>query len=262
MIYSNWGPFMHDYVYAMDKLINEKPSNQTDRNNKIQKLFEKTIAKVEIHGDDGFIEAIKGCLHSLCEIKPGRTALRKWLKLSKEKEIPLFIVNGNRTTYLEKIIIISEECFSKGGNYYSTFKKDESSLSVYQKGQVSFKPLYITLGHEIIQMIHDLIKKPDQNESDQRNCLVGMNNKEDQHSICGVNLPIYNIGQQHGLYLGKLDVLCENALLLAARLPARISPYVLQKSEGTKIDIKEDEFENYKNDYYEWLNKNLFEFIK
>lgn len=73
MIYLEMSPFMQDYISMMDKLITEKPSSEMDRNKKIQELFDRTIGKVEIRGEEKFIESMKGCLHSLCEIKPGRT---------------------------------------------------------------------------------------------------------------------------------------------------------------------------------------------
>ncbi len=266
-------PFMQAYAATMDRLITEKP---IDRMDKIQALFEKVIGKVEINMDEQQVEQVRGCLHSLCELKPGRVLLKAWLRLSEEKQVPLVISKGNRTEYGDRspdpkeIIYVSEEdllCLSR----YTTFKTGEPSYSyvdnytLYQEGELALKPLYIALGHEILHMVHDLKEKHIHlvDWRNETNCLKGVTNPEEFHTILGVNLKLFSSAWQRGLPIEKEDVLSENALLLAARLPARISHGRLNRSEQIAMErkIEEGGFENYKSEYYDWLNKNLFELL-
>lgn len=268
-------PFMRDYNAMMDRLITEEPK---DRRHKIQELYARVVRHVEMIGDEFFIERMQDCLLSLCNIKPGRTLIRAWLRLSEEKQVPLVLAEGQRTEYGDrsenpKEIVYVSKADLLSDTVYSTFKSEEPSYTeitrqgicyrLYQEGKLVKKPLFITLGHEILHMIHDLKERHIHiaDDHDETFCLKGMTNREENHTIIGVNLKLYLLAKQKGISLNKEDFLCETALLLAARLPARISHGFLKRSEQTATDVSvsEEEFEGYKREFYEWLNKNLFE---
>ncbi len=264
---------MQAYMGVMDRLITEKPIDRTD---KIRALFEKVIAKVAIDVDEQHVEQVRRCFYSLCELKPGRALLKAWMRLSEEKQVPLVIAKGPRTEYGDRnpdpkeIVYISDDELVSLSRY-TTFKSGEPSYShvdhytLYQEGELVLKPLYITLGHEILHMIHDLKEKHIHliDWRNERNCLKSTTNPEEFHTILGVNLKLFSSVRQKSALMEKEDVLSENALLLAARLPARISHSRLNRSAqvATERKIEEGEFENYKSEYYDWLNKNLFELI-
>lgn len=267
-------PLMREYTAAMDRLIIEKPK---DRSHQIQTLFNRVAEKIALQVEEQYAEKVREALRSLCELKPGRVLLKTWLKLSEEKQVPLVFSQGKYTEYGDRsenpkaIIYLSKDDLLFPTRY-STFKSGEPSYldvssygetyRVYQEGESVLKPFYVTLGHEIIHMIHDLKEKHIHlSVNDEMHCLKGMTNPEENHTISGVNLKLYLLAKQKNTPLKKEDFLCENALLLAARLPVRISHGLLKRSEQipAEVKIEECDFEDYKNEYYDWLNKNLLE---
>lgn len=243
---------MH-YRSLMDKLIYEKEGSQSCQiEQKIEKSKELSKNLFSIEGDEKFTQLFNEQIVELCQLKPGRKLIKY---LSKSSDIKIVVKNGSTSEQGGGVITIDPQLDGK----YNARVADSYVLSK--------KPLKVTIAHELIHELHqrcNWLLYMSNSHSDIngifRNRVMGeMDDIEEQQTILG--LTYRNFFDAYTVKFNpakKIDVICENAFLLALNLPPRVD-HRGGESRLSPLDEKwsENQKENNFDFYYQWLDEIL-----
>lgn len=242
------------YKNLMDSLTVERQVNSI--NVKINKqLIECDFFTIE--GDETFKENIKKCIEDLVKIKPGRKLFKELLKVNQ----------AISKYYKDPIILIKQDtsCRHDQNTIYFTFDEENPRYNAIMGTEniTAEKPIMVRFAHELIHELHDrheLERRCENFEktkdiftyspvdySSEIQPMPGMDTFEEQHTISGINIPLFIKKNK----LDKCDVLCENAFLMALRLPPRIDHRAAKDYPFKKNNIRDYGF------YYDWMEKAL-----
>lgn len=278
----NTKDYTEEYTKNFNQLITQ---TDKDRSHKIDKIISNLIDKniFEINGDDDFKKRIYNDIRVLLQVKPGRFLFKELIKsveFYSEDKSPIKIKSGKKSFHNDdgSIEINSNESEDR---YYN-------ALSGSNTVKCS-RPTAITLAHELIHHLHkrdrdlqeiaeeyarlkqkkpisvpDFIKDvkiyPKFNFKEMSCPFEGFENQiifkgldtlEEEHTILGVNFPRFLQKKT----INKLDVLCENAFLVAFNLLPRIDH---QDAGNTVIDDAQTNQPDLFS-YYGWLSQKINE---
>jgi len=278
----NANDYIEEYTKNFNCLIIQ---TEKDRSHKINKIISNLINKniFEINGDDAFKERIYSDIRALLQVKPGRVLFKELIKsveFFSEDKSPIKIKSGKKSFHSDDGIIEINSTDSEERYYNALSGSNTVKCS---------RPTAITLAHELIHHLHkrerdlqelaeeyarlkqkkpicvpDFIKDveiyPNFNFKDMsvtfegfesHIIFKGLDTLEEEHTILGVNFPRFLQKKK----LNKLDVLCENAFLVAFNLLPRIDH---QDAANTVIDDAQTNQPDLFS-YYGWLSQKINE---
>lgn len=254
---------MAQYRSLMNSLIHEKPGGDiNDKRDRTMALAMKIllIGYPSDERDEEFEIDIKNRIKELCNLKVGRKLIKALAKILEAPKIQGKHIHPYipiRLAYMDDSIgYIGQD------EYCSQYKYAELTKASRFKFQYRVMkdnspyiskeyPLLIALAHELIHALHHYSASPifDLDNDPDQLLLESMTDPEEQHTITGYN---YHLFSKKGKFLNKVDVICENAFLLALGLPARTS-----HAEALGLSDLEGEIPNVEESYYEWLETQL-----
>lgn len=255
-------PEVMEYKSLMNKLIHEgKEARVIEQKIETAKELSKSLFSIE--GSVEFTQLFNDKVVKLCELKPGRKLI-KHLSRSLSSN-PLW----------EKILVREgEESKAKANEIYICIKNKENYYNALIDGSyvLSKRPLMVKIAHELIHTLHDLTmplfsEKLIKTKLSMQGILKNMHTPEEMDTILGIAPYISDdeIGdrQNRGTDLPKykelkksIDVMCENAFLLALNLPPRVDHF---GGDPSLPSLDEQWSENQKGKnfdfYYQWLDE-------
>lgn len=266
--YSFCCPEVMEYKNQMNKLIHEgKQAGLIEQKIETAKELSKCLFSIE--GSVEFIQLFNQQIAGLCELKPGR-------KLIKH------LSQGLSSNLLYKKIIVKEggESFAFANEIYVDTRNEEKEgkYNAFANGSyvISKRPLMVTIAHELIHNLHNLktsslpfLSERVMKRHISEGVLRNMDNLEELDTILGITPTPYISDDETGErcirgtdlpkvreFKKSIDVMCENAFLLALNLPPRVDHRTYNPSLPT-LDKKWSENQKEKNFdfYYQWLDE-------
>lgn len=233
-IYEN---LMHQVVYE-DKSVSEE---RIAEEKKLLAIIAKKI--IQIEGNAQFKSALHKQIDELVTLKPGRILIRA---IADHLQNIRIRPHGEATTFSSRYGYIEI-------HLNNTFYETLNSSSEYCTFE---KPAFVLLAHELIHVLHHAID-PDgffMCIETKKNIVNEMDNLEEQHTIAGFNPILFSQKEK----IKKIDVLCENAFLIALGLPPRINHRLINaKKIYKKIQEDSDFYKDPKNSFFPWVEKEL-----
>jgi hypothetical protein len=221
------------FTRAFHGLINEKNSSAVAREEKKQKIMLLAKQIFLIEGDEDFKNRTIRYIEEISAIKPGR----KLISALATFENQIRVVPGEDFEHCGLIITINnQQTFA-----YATANDED-------KPAVATKPAWINFAHELVHQLHYF--KDTENKSSfasRQNILPAMDNLEEQHTISGFNPETLSSPFE------PVDVLCENAFLIAFGLPHRID----HRSDSGQAFTASKDPQLLEENYYRWIQKAL-----
>jgi Domain of unknown function (DUF4116) len=232
---------MHVYKEMMCSLIYESENmTKEKKEQKKEKIIELAKDLFSIKGDDEFKKTIDNWIINISELKPGRKLIKA---LAKEKKDLKIEIEKSYHFYCTGLSIEVE--IGKEEEGYAALGRERERVNYFER------PLWIEFAHELVHALHTLTNDSGRADASdtRKSILKGMDNLEEQHTIAGFN---------HRLFLTKtnitpMDMLCENAFLLALNLPPRID----HGFGGDQKDFNCFQEKKTHDLYFKWLENEL-----
>lgn len=236
------------YKKLMNNLIYEKgDKSQAKLEERKDKFTNLAKSVLNIEGDAEFKNRIYGYIEQIASIKPGRK-LFKALTEGNPKPVRVWFGNANKfCRFGHSIEVAPEELYAK--SFYLTIDEKLNYKAAHW-------PKWILFAHELVHFLHT-----HWNFNENWRCteieadiLCDTDNLEEQYTIMGMN---------HRLFVKKknqlkpVDILCEDAFLLASGLPPRLDHRAYVEDREHEIDLKTLSKMGIVDAYYEWLEREL-----
>lgn len=249
-------PEVLEYKNLMHKLVHEKAGIQDcEVEQKIRDAKELCKHLFSIDGSDEFVEKFNLQMEKICQLKPGRKLIKYLSKYFNENDKVVVKSHVNTSAHGNKIFLDSA---AENHTYTAWF--DGFCVN-------SEKPFFVAIAHELIHVLHCKINPALQVLKGRiKTCstfLQDMDDVEEQDTIIGlINNPEYFSSKAILCRNEKvrqkkcIDVICENAFLLALNLPPRVNHRSANLNfkfidSGNWGDMQKA---NNSNGYYHWLD--------
>lgn len=220
-----------------ESLINEKKDLTSDQQAQEKESVSKLAkALFDIQGDAILEKKIDGYIEKISSLGVGR----KLFQALAEKGDKFSIKQGENFWCTGLTIEVGRE----EQTYYNTINR------LFEKCHF-VRPSWVDFAHELVHVLHHSNPEKFGNYwSVRTDILPGMDDLNEQHVIAGFNSRHFS---KRKTQLEPIEVICENAFLLALKLPPRIDH---QKADGTKLGTHLPD-ENTTDLYFSWVEKEL-----
>lgn len=200
------------YRQLMNSLIYEKktPDQIKDKSEEICELAKNIFS----FDNDETAKVVSEYIQRIALTKPGRTLLKALIK----HHVTIPVKSGHEFLFTNKTREI-QLCLTPSIEEYAYALSDKRS-------KICKRPAWVAFAHELIHALHQNSAK-DYLSFRNEDILPNMTHLEEQFTIIGFNHLIFSKKNK----LNKLDVLSENAFLLALNLPPRINHLSVSKEE-------------------------------